>query len=155
MYIEKKCIIFCCGVYVVVSRTKALLRLIKTIHVGFSSSASQKSQTEAMVLPCSILTVFFCNSVTRWSSLGTPGSRALPLSFARVRGATVFLGSLLWDSASMLGFQPCGKQLQPCTLHIDVICLQLLSLFAQSHPTHTQIYMHEQLRVDSHFNKNL
>lgn len=41
------------------------------------------------------------------------GSGALPRGHAQVRGATVFLGSLLWDSASMLGFSLVEKNSGP------------------------------------------
>lgn len=159
---KKMRIVFLCGVYILVSSTKALLRLIKTTHVAFHHPLLKVTdRSDGFCLAPFWLFSFVTQSPGEALLGPVLGSRALPLGFAQVRGATVFLGSLLWDSASTLGFQPCGKQLQPCTLHIDTVCLQLLGRFAQSHPTHTHthkhkhIYMHEQLRVDGHFNKNL
>ncbi len=140
--IEKKSILLFCGVYTLVRSTKALLRLIKTTHVAFHHPLLRSLGQKRWVLPRSIWLFSFVTQSPGGALPGpTLGSRALPLGFARVSGATVFLGSLLWDFASTLGFQPCGKQLHPVPHHIDPVCLQLLSRFAQSHPIYTYICM--------------
>lgn len=151
------CIVFLCGVYILVSSTKALLRLIKTTHVAFHHPLLRSHRQKRWVLPCSILTVFFCNSVTRWSSPGTrawlqsiaprlrSGQRGHCFPWKSFMGFCIHAGiSALWKTTPTLyttyryGMSPITESICPKSSH-----------------THKHTYMHEQLRVDGHFNKNL